>query len=229
MGAGEVGRAVVAMSGGMDSCVTAAIAVAEGLEVHALHVSYGQRTQSRELQAFHEVCSALRITARQTVSIDHLRAFGGSALTDPTIAVPERQPVDRVGMPVSYVPQRNGNILFIAAAWAEVLRAESIWAGMVEEDSSGYPDCRRSFCDALERALAEGNSDDAPDPAIVTPLIHLTKAQIVRRGLEIGAPLHLTWSCYQSVDEACGICDSCQLRLRGFAQACASDPIPYRV
>lgn len=221
--------AVVAMSGGMDSCVTAALALAEGYDVHALHISYGQRTEQRELQAFHAVCDALGIGSRQVVSISHLRAFGGSALTDPGIAVPEGEDPDRSGIPVSYVPQRNGNILFIAAAWAEVLGADSLWTGMVEDDSSGYPDCRRRFCDALERAIAEGNHDDSPDPTIVTPLIHLSKTEIVRRGVEVDAPLHLTWSCYQSEDEACGVCDSCQLRLRGFREAGVVDPIAYRV
>jgi 7-cyano-7-deazaguanine synthase len=221
--------AVVAMSGGMDSCVAAALAQREGHDLAALHVAYGQRTEAREQTAFHAVCDALGIARREIVSIAHLRAFGGSALTDPAIAVPENQDLDRGGIPISYVPQRNGNLLFIAAAWAEVLGAETIWTGMVEEDSSGYPDCRRSFCDAIERAIAEGNHDDSPDPRIVTPLIHLTKAQIVARGLELGAPLERTWSCYQAEDVACGVCDSCRLRLRGFAQAGATDPIPYRL
>lgn len=221
-------RAVVLMSGGMDSCVTAAIARAAGHDLAALHVRYGQRTQRREKQAFVDVCDALGIALRQVVDIAHLRAFGGSALTDPDLAVPENQDIDRDEIPISYVPQRNGNLLFIAAAWAEVLRAESLWTGMVEADATGYPDCRRSFCDALERAIAEGNHDASPDPRIVTPLIELTKADIVRRGLALGAPLALTWSCYQSEDRACGVCDSCLLRLRGFREAGVPDPVPYR-
>lgn len=220
--------AVVVMSGGLDSCVTAAIAQAAGHEVAALHVSYGQRTQRRELRAFGEVCSELGIERRQTVDIGHLAAFGGSALTDASIALPEGEDPDRPGIPVSYVPQRNGNILYIAAAWAEVLLAESIWCGVVEEDSSGYPDCRRSFCDAIEQAIALGNHDDHPDPRIMTPLIHMNKGQIVARGVELGAPLAATWSCYQAEDVACGVCDSCLLRLRGFQQAGVTDPIAYR-
>jgi 7-cyano-7-deazaguanine synthase len=211
----------------MDSCVTAALAQAAGHELAALHVRYGQRTEARELRAFHEVCDALGIDQRQVVGIGHLRAFGGSALTDPTVPVPEGQDPDRDEVPISYVPQRNGNILYIAAAWAEVLGAGSIWAGMVEEDSSGYPDCRRSFLDAIEVAIGEGNRDDSPDPRIITPLIRLTKADIVRQGLALQAPLDLTWSCYQGEELACGVCDSCQLRLRGFAQAGVPDPVAY--
>ncbi len=219
--------AVVLMSGGMDSCVTAALALREGHDVAALHITYGQRTEQREQRAFADVCDALGIGRRQTVDIAHLRAFGGSALTDAGLAVPAGEDLDRPGIPVTYVPQRNGNLLFIAAAWAEVLRAESIWTGMVEEDSSGYPDCRRSFCDAMEAALAEGNHDESPDPRIITPLIRLSKAQIVARGVELGAPLHLTWSCYQAEELACGVCDSCRLRLRGFARAGVADPLAY--
>ena len=162
------------------------------------------------------------------VDISHLARFGGSALTDATLAVTECEDMNRPGMPVSYVPQRNGNLLMIAAAWAEVLQAESIWTGMVQADATGYPDCRRSFCDALQAAVAEGNHDDSPDPAIITPLIDLTKADIVREGLRLGAPLERTWSCYQAETAACGVCDSCQLRLRGFRQAGVPDPIRYR-
>lgn len=220
-------RAVVLMSGGMDSCVAAAIARAEGLELAALHVTYGQRTEAREKLAFERVCDALGIGRRMVVGIGHLAQIGGSALTDLALAVPESDDPDRPGIPITYVPQRNGNLLFIAASWAEVLGAESIWTGMVEADASGYPDCRRSFCDAMERAIAAGNHDDSPDPRIVTPLIALTKGAIVRRGVELGAPLEHTWSCYQRDDVACGICDSCQLRLRGFAQAGVPDPIAY--
>jgi len=223
-----MGIAVVLMSGGMDSCVAATLAKTEGHELAALHVRYGQRTQDREERAFGEVCDALGIRRRMLVDIDHLRQIGGSALTDTFLAVPEGEDVDRPGIPVSYVPQRNGNLLMIAAAWAEALVAETIWTGMVEADATGYPDCRRSFCDAMEQAIAAGNHDEHPDPRIITPLIAMTKADIVRTGLQIGAPLQQTWSCYQAEDAACGVCDSCQLRLRGFAQAGAVDPIPYR-
>ncbi|NUP99300.1 MAG: 7-cyano-7-deazaguanine synthase QueC [Armatimonadetes bacterium] len=220
--------AVVVMSGGLDSCVAAALAQAAGHELAALHVRYGQRTQQREERAFREVCEALGIARWEVVDIGHLTAFGGSALTNPALAVPEGQDIDREEIPITYVPQRNGNLLFIAAAWAEVLGAESIWTGMVEADASGYPDCRRSFCDAIEQAIGEGNHDDSPDPRIVTPLIAWSKAEIVRQGLRLGAPLARTWSCYQAEELACGRCDSCQLRLRGFQQAGATDPIPYQ-
>jgi len=222
-------RAVVLASGGMDSCVTVGLARAAGHELHLCHVNYGQRTESREQKAFADIAQHYGVpeSRRLVVDVGFLRQIGGSALTDPAILVPEGQPLDRGGIPVSYVPQRNGNLLFIAAAWAEVIGATSIWAGMVEEDSSGYPDCRRSFCDALELAIARGNDDAHPDPAIITPLVHMRKADIVRAGLAIGAPLHLTWSCYQREDRACGRCDSCLLRLRGFREAGAADPIPY--
>lgn len=222
--------AIVLASGGMDSCVTLGLAREAGHRPALLHVSYGQRTEKRELSAFHSIADHYRvpIECRRVVDIGFLAAIGGSALTDATVAVPENRPLDRGGIPISYVPQRNGNLLFIAAAWAEVIGATTIWTGMVEEDSSGYPDCRRSFCDAAERAIAEGNHDEHPDPRVITPLIHFTKADIVRTGIRIGAPLHLTWSCYQREDVACGRCDSCRLRLRGFRLAGAADPIPYQ-
>jgi len=220
---------IVLVSGGMDSCVTAAQARADGCELAFLHVNYGQRTQTRESQAFSAIADFYGVGQRLVVDFDHLKRIGGSALVDESLPLPEGLDPDRPGVPISYVPQRNGNLLFLAAAWAEVLKADSIWAGMVEEDSSGYPDCRRSFLDALEAAIALGNDDASPDPEIVTPLIHLTKAEIVRRGVELGAPLHLTWSCYQREDAACGVCDSCQLRLRGFRQAGVPDPLLYAV
>lgn len=219
--------AIVLLSGGMDSSVTTAEARAAGHRLACLHVSYGQRTAKRERAAFDALADHYQVAERLAVDIDHLRRIGGSALTDSGLPVPEGEDPYRAGIPVSYVPQRNGNLLFIAAAWAEVLGAASIWTGMVEEDSSGYPDCRRSFCDAMERAIALGNPDDKPDPRIVTPLIHLRKEDIVRRGMELGVPFHLTWSCYQREDVACGVCDSCQLRRRAFQAARAKDPIPY--
>lgn len=227
MGETAENLAIVLMSGGMDSCVTAALARQAGCRLAALHVRYGQRTEARELQAFHAVADFFGIAYRQVVEILYLRQIGGSALTDPSLPVPEGEDPDRPGVSISYVPQRNGNLLFIAAAWADVLGATSIWTGMVEEDSSGYPDCRRVFCDAMEVAIGTGNPDDHPDPCIITPLIHLRKADIVRQGIALGAPLHLTWSCYQREDVACGVCDSCQLRLRGFQEAGLEDPLPY--
>jgi len=212
----------------MDSCVTLAEAHAAGHELALLHVNYGQRTEQREARAFRDLADFYGAARQLTVDFDHLKRLGGSALVDDSVPLPEGEDPHRPGIPVSYVPQRNGNLLFMAAAWAEVLKAESIWAGMVEEDSSGYPDCRRSFLDALEQTVALGNDDASPDPRIVTPLIHRSKADIVRRAAELEAPLHLTWSCYQREDLACGVCDSCQLRLQGFREAGFTDPLPYQ-
>jgi 7-cyano-7-deazaguanine synthase len=220
-------RAVVLLSGGMDSCVTLAHALADGATVHALHVNYGQRTQERELQAFHDICDHYQITERLVVDISHLAAIGGSSLTDASISVTQaRLDVDEI--PTSYVPFRNANILAIAASWSEVVGATSIYIGAVEEDGSGYPDCRASFFAAFEEVIALGTKP-GQRVKIVTPLINLTKHRIVEEGLRLHAPLHLTWSCYQGQDLACGTCDSCALRLRGFAQAGVDDPIPYAI
>jgi 7-cyano-7-deazaguanine synthase len=223
--------AIVLASGGMDSTVTATLARRQHKHVALMHVRYGQRTSDREFQAFSAVADHLDVPdeLRLVVNIDYLSTIGGSALTDRTIDVPLDEPLDGDTVPVSYVPQRNGNLLFVAAAWAEVLKAESIWTGIVEEDSSGYPDCRESFVEAMERAIALGNDDTSHDPRVVTPLIAMRKSEIVRMGSEINAPLHLTWSCYRDEDRACGRCDSCRLRLRGFAEAGMKDPIPYAV
>lgn len=220
-------RSVVLLSGGMDSCVTLAHALADGTQVHALHVNYGQRTQERELQAFNDICDHFAIADRLVVDISHLAAIGGSSLTDTTMTVAEAK-LDADDIPTSYVPFRNANILAIAASWAEVLSATSIYIGAVEEDGSGYPDCRAAFFAAFEEVIALGTKP-GPRVRIVTPLINLTKQRIVEEGLRLGAPLHLTWSCYQGEREACGVCDSCALRLRGFAQAGVEDPIPYAV
>jgi 7-cyano-7-deazaguanine synthase len=211
----------------MDSCVTLAHALADGATVHALHVNYGQRTQERELQAFHDICDHYQITERLVVDISHLAAIGGSSLTDTSISVTQaRLDVDEI--PTSYVPFRNANILAIAASWSEVVGATSIYIGAVEEDGSGYPDCRASFFAAFEEVIALGTKP-GQRVRIVTPLINLTKHRIVEEGLRLHAPLHLTWSCYQGQDLACGTCDSCALRLRGFAQAGVDDPIPYAI
>ena len=220
-------RAVVLLSGGMDSCVTLAHALADGATVHALHVNYGQRTQERELQAFHDICDHYQITERLVVDISHLAAIGGSSLTDTSISVTQAK-LDVDEIPTSYVPFRNANILAIAASWSEVVGATSIYIGAVEEDGSGYPDCRASFFAAFEEVIALGTKP-GQRVRIVTPLINLTKHRIVEEGLRLHAPLHLTWSCYQGQDLACGTCDSCALRLRGFAQAGVEDPIPYAI
>ncbi len=220
--------AVVLVSGGMDSCVTAAIAAAQGYDLRFLHVNYHQRTERRELQAFHDVADFYRVdpSNRLECSVDHLAAIGGSSLTDASIPV-EKADLSRQGIPNSYVPFRNAHMLAIAVSWAEVLGACRIFIGAVYEDASGYPDCRPEFYAAFNEVIRLGTA--AGNIRIETPIIHMSKAQIVRTGLELGAPLHLTWSCYQAEDLACGECDSCALRLRGFQQAGVEDPIPYKV
>ena len=217
--------AVCLVSGGMDSCVTAAIAKSENDRIALLHVSYGQRTERRERRAFEDIADFYRVEKRLAVSIEYLAKIGGSALTDQEVEVPEAD-LTSGEIPATYVPFRNANMLSIATSWAEVLGAARIYIGAVAEDSSGYPDCRPAFYAAFERAIREGTRPET-NIRIVTPIIHLSKAEIVRKGLELGAPLHLSWSCYRSEDAACGACDSCALRLRGFEQAGAADPIPY--
>jgi len=216
-------RAVVLLSGGMDSCVCAALA-ARDYEVAAVHVSYGQRTEHRERQAFMGICDRLEIRDRLLVRNEALRAIGGSALTDPNIAVPESHALGHE-VPVTYVPFRNAHFLSVAVSWAEVLGAQRIYIGAVEQDSSGYPDCRPAYYQAFNRVIQAGTKEGQIE--IVTPLIALRKHQIVSLGLELGAPLDLTWSCYSRQDQACGVCDSCVLRLRAFQEAGARDPIPY--
>jgi 7-cyano-7-deazaguanine synthase len=217
--------AVCLVSGGMDSCVTAAMAAVEYGELAFLHVSYGQRTERRERQAFNDIADHYGVEKRLDVSIEHLAKIGGSSLTDENIAVTEADLASR-DIPTSYVPFRNANMLSIAASWAEVLKAEAIYIGAVAEDSSGYPDCRPEFYAAFQSAIDAGTKPETK-VEIRTPIIHLTKAEIVKKGLELDAPLHLTWSCYRSEDLACGTCDSCALRLRGFERAGYSDPIAY--
>jgi len=218
--------AVVLASGGMDSCVTTAVA-AEECELAMLHVSYGQRTERRELQAFHEIADFYRVSRRMAASIAHLAQIGGSSLTDRQIAV-SRANLEAKEIPTSYVPFRNAHLLSIATSWAEVIGARRIYLGAVAEDSSGYPDCRPEFYAAFNRVIEVGTKPETRIE-IVTPVIHLRKGEIVRRGLELGAPLHLSWSCYQSEDRACGVCDSCALRLRGFREAGVPDPLPYAI
>jgi 7-cyano-7-deazaguanine synthase len=222
-------RAVVLLSGGMDSCVCAALA-ARDYSAAAVHISYGQRTEERERQAFLGVCDRIGIEPRLVVRNDALRAIGGSALTDRDIAVPESPMLERgmIGheVPVTYVPFRNAHFLSVAVSWAEVLGAEKVYVGAVEPDGSGYPDCRPAYYRAFNEVVKTGTKDGQIE--IVTPLIGLRKSEIVRLGLELGAPFDLTWSCYSREDRACGVCDSCVLRLRAFQEAGAADPIPYR-
>lgn len=215
--------AVVCLSGGLDSTVCCALAAQEH-EVAALHLQYGQRTQARERRAFEAVCDHYGVRQRLVAQQPALGAMGTSALTDPSIPVPEPAPGE--GIPVTYVPFRNGQILALATAWAEALGAVAVYLGAVQEDSSGYPDCRQEFVDAFARAMQLGTRP-GHGPELRTPLLHLRKAQIVERGLELGAPLEHSWSCYQGEERACGRCESCQLRRRGFAAAGATDPLPY--
>jgi 7-cyano-7-deazaguanine synthase len=216
--------AVVLTSGGMDSCVTTAIA-RRTHRLALLHLNYGQRTERRELKAFNEIADHFQAEHRLVISMEHLAKVGGSSLTDPSIPV-SRANLDAAGIPTSYVPFRNANLLAIATSWAETLDARALFVGAVEEDSSGYPDCRQLFFEAFEKVIAAGTKPST-SIRIITPVIRLNKKEIVLKGLELAAPLHLTWSCYQREDVACGVCDSCALRLRGFQQAGVADPIPY--
>lgn len=216
-------RAVVLLSGGMDSCVCAALAAREH-DAAAVHVSYGQRTEERERQSFLAICQRLKIHDRLMVRNDALGAIGGSALTDESIEVPEAENVG-LTVPVTYVPFRNAHFLAVAVSWAEVLGAEKVYIGAVEPDSSGYPDCRPAYYKAFNEVVKAGTKEGKID--VVTPLIAMRKAEIIRLGLELGAPFDLTWSCYSREDQACGVCDSCVLRLRAFEAVGAPDPIPY--
>jgi 7-cyano-7-deazaguanine synthase len=261
-------KAVVLLSGGMDSCVTAAIA-RETHELALVHASYGQRTEARELRAFCEIADFYSVRERLVVRLEHFSQIGGSALTDARIAVPERglqglKPPEIKGglnvaakaathnataqgaakqasshyggsklphsmseIPVTYVPFRNAHLLSVAVSWAEVIGARAVYIGAVAEDSSGYPDCRPEYYRAFQQVVKEGTKPET-QIEIITPVIHLRKSAIIREGIRLGAPLHLTWSCYQFGEEACGACDSCVLRLRAFAEAGAEDLIPYR-
>jgi len=218
-------NAIVLVSGGMDSSVTAAIAKAENSNLAFLHISYGQRTEAREQKAFNDIADFYDVDRRLDISIEHLAKIGGSSLTDSRMQVTEAD-LDSNEIPTSYVPFRNANMLSIAVSWAEVIGATAIYVGAVAEDSSGYPDCRPEFYEAFQKTIDTGTKPDT-HIEIRTPIILLTKAGIVKKGIELGAPLHLTWSCYRSEDLACGTCDSCALRLRGFARAGVKDPIAY--
>ncbi len=217
--------AVCLVSGGMDSCVTAAIARAENHELAFLHVSYGQRTEERERRAFLALADFYGVNRRLNASLDYLARIGGSSLTDARIPVSNAD-LSSAEIPTSYVPFRNAHLLAIATSWAEVIGARAIYIGAVAEDSSGYPDCRPEFYAAFQRVIEVGTRPTTR-VEIKTPVINLRKAEIIRRGLALGAPLDLTWSCYEAGARACGRCDSCALRLRAFREAGAVDPIPY--
>src|SRR5437867_2023656 len=217
-------KAVVLMSGGMDSCVTAAIAC-QNYDIAALHASYGQPTERRELQSFQALADHFGAFQRLTVKLDHFRAIGGSSLTDSNLPIRDANLESRE-IPNTYVPFRNAHFLSVATSWAEVLGARKIFIGAVWEDSSGYPDCRPEYYEAFNKVIRAGTRPTT-DIAIETPLIYLAKRDIVKRGAALNAPFHLTWSCYRDSDIACGACDSCALRLRAFRQAEMEDPIAY--
>jgi 7-cyano-7-deazaguanine synthase len=229
----DLTKAVVLLSGGMDSCVCTAIARDKHGKgnIALLHAGYGQRTQGRERRAFEGIADFYDVRERLVVQLDHFRAIGGSALTDQNISVPENEwgaPGPRGStIPVTYVPFRNAHFLSVAVSWAEAIGAGAIYIGAVAEDSSGYPDCRPEYYRVFQELIRVGTRPETRIE-IVTPVITLKKSEIIRRGIELGAPLHRTWSCYQNEDAACGACDSCLLRLQAFAEAGVPDPIPYR-
>lgn len=226
-------KAVVLLSGGMDSCVTAAIARERhgARNLALLHASYGQRTELRERRSFDDIANFWGARERLVVQLDHFRAIGGSALTDARIAVPENElgapAADGSAIPITYVPFRNAHFLSVGVSWAEAIGAGAVYVGAVAEDSSGYPDCRPEYYRVFQELVRAGTRPETRIE-IMTPVIAMKKSEIVRRGIELGAPLHLTWSCYQNEDAACGVCDSCLLRLRAFAEAGVPDPILYR-
>jgi len=219
----EQSRAVVLLSGGMDSCVCAALAARE-YDAAALHISYGQRTEERERESFQRICDRLGIRQQLVVRNEALKLIGGSALTDDEIDVPESHAIGS-DIPITYVPFRNAHFLAVAVSWAEVLGASKIYIGAVEQDSSGYPDCRPAYYRAYNQVIKTGTKEGGIE--VVTPLIVMRKSEIVRLGLELDAPFDLTWSCYSREDRACGVCDSCVLRLRAFHEAGVADPLPY--
>jgi len=224
-------KAVILLSGGMDSCVCTAMARGRhgAGNVALVHAGYGQRTQQRERRAFEAIADFYRVQQKLIVQLDHFRAIGGSALTDAKITVPENEigAPGPHGVPVTYVPFRNAHFLSVAVSWAEAIGAGAVYIGAVAEDSSGYPDCRPEYYEAFQQLVNVGTRPET-QIEMVTPVIRMKKSEIIRRGLELGAPLHLTWSCYQGEEQACGACDSCLLRLRAFAEAGVPDPIPYR-
>ena len=221
-------RAVVCLSGGMDSCVCAALA-ARDYDVYALHFSYGQRTETRELRSAVEIARIVGVREFLPLKMDLFRKIGGSALTDAAIAVPAADDEAGIGdeIPVTYVPFRNAHFLSAAVSWAEVLGAKTVFIGAVEQDSSGYPDCRPAYYEAFNRLIQTGTKEG--DIRVATPLIGMRKSEIVRLGVELDAPFHVSWSCYSGETVACGVCESCILRLRAFREVGAADPIPYAI
>jgi 7-cyano-7-deazaguanine synthase len=219
-------KAICILSGGMDSTLASYIAKNDGYEIIAVHFNYGQRTQDRELKAFRDICEDLKILEKYEIDIPFFTQIGASALTDKNIDVPTGGV--EAGVPITYVPFRNGIFLSITAAIAEKEGATAMYIGVVQEDSSGYPDCTDLFISDMKRAINQGTKEDTHID-IVTPLVHLSKAQIVQEAMKLNVPLEHTWSCYKEEKEACGVCDSCRLRLNGFKIVNQIDPIPYKV
>lgn len=217
-------RGIVLLSGGMDSLVTAAIAAGECDEINFLHVNYGQKTMAKEQECFEALCKHYNPVNARSISMLWLSEIGGSALTDASIPIENHGGND--GIPNTYVPFRNANLLAAAVSWAEVINVNRIYIGAVEQDSSGYPDCREDFFRAMQLTITKGTKTANPI-MIKTPVLHMSKSQIVKKGLELGAPFQYSWSCYRNNDVACGTCDSCFLRLKAFREAGISDPIPY--
>jgi len=218
-------KAVVILSGGMDSTLSSYIAKNDGYELIAVHFNYGQRTQNKELKAFRDICKELNVENKYEIDIPFFTQIGANALTDLSIDIPTNGL--EAGVPITYVPFRNGIFLAIATAIAEKEAARTIYIGVVQEDSSGYPDCTNSFINSISKAINEGTKDDTKID-IITPLIHLNKSQIVQKAIKLNVPLELTWSCYKEETQACGVCDSCRLRLNGFEKANKKDPIQYK-
>ena len=219
-------KGIVLASGGMDSLVLAAFATRES-EISLLHVTYGQRTERKELASFHAIADHLKVRERMVADIGYLRTIGGSALTDPSVDIPPADP-ERRGVPATYVPFRNGHFLCIAVSWAEVIGAKNVYIGAVWADSSGYPDCRPAFYKAMNEAIRTGTKDESGIVA-KAPFVNLKKKDIVLMGKSLSVPFERTWSCYRDGEKACGRCDSCALRLKAFAEAGVSDPLPYEV
>jgi 7-cyano-7-deazaguanine synthase len=220
----KIKKALCIMSGGMDSTLSAYMMKNRGYEIIAVHFNYDQRTQAKELDSFHKICDALHVEKKYVLDLDFFKHLGASALTDKSIEVPTTGVEE--GVPVTYVPFRNGIFLSMAAAIAEKEGAEVISIGVVEEDSSGYPDCRESYIKSMQNSINLGTKDET-NIEITMPLVHLKKSQIVQEALALHVPLHLTWSCYKNENRACGVCDSCRLRLNGFKIAGVKDPIEY--
>jgi 7-cyano-7-deazaguanine synthase len=217
-------KAVCIISGGMDSALAATIAKKDGYEIIALHFNYAQKTEKKELECFNLIANDLNANKRYIIDLDFFKQIGATALIDDNLEIPTTG--IKPGIPITYVPYRNGIFLSIAAAVAQKHDASAIYIGVVEEDSSGYPDCRESFISSMQNSINLGLRDDS-NITIKTPLIHLSKAQIVTKSIELGVKLKHTWSCYKNSDKACGLCDSCRLRLKGFKKAGLKDPIEY--